>query len=136
MIRCGSNSSACTNILVHLSWNNTAYTSFILKVLSALINDIEFDALKPVCEQFEALLAMEDNLQEERINVSMQRFFDILITKQKQPKKTRELMLFIRRAVAKNPLLMEHYASNTEKWGYVISWFDTNIAPGSFLRKK
>jgi hypothetical protein len=136
MIRHGGNSGDCTSILIHLSWNNTALTTLILRIISTLINDVEFDAMKPIFEQFEALLAMEDNLQEERINVSIAKFLEIIATKQKQPKKTRECMFLIRRAAMKNDLIMEHYNSHPEKWHYVISWFDSNIGNGAFFRKK
>jgi len=118
------NAEPLSSIICFLSWGCLDLTDFYQKVIKTGINDAEFEQIPTWFKVLGPFVAIEDSLQEERINFLFTACLHILDKFKKYPKFTRGLITQVFDVYEKNPMVKQWMDANRAAWTWVEKWLD------------
>ena len=118
------NAEPLSSIICFLSWGCLDLTDFYQKVIKTGINDAEFEQIPTWFKVLGPFVAIEDSLQEVRINFLFTACLHILDKFKKYPKFTRGLITQVFDVYEKNPMVKQWMDANRAAWTWVEKWLD------------
>jgi len=122
----GVNIEETWRLMAHLTWSDNEATESVLSILiEDCIRPTEYSELKPMCDLLSMYLKQDLNdSMKHRTFFALDLLLKVMNEKRKYPKKTRELIVLLKRITDECPLASKWVDKNQYQLGWINSWIE------------